>query len=815
MTRSHMQRHDPASSGGEVVLPAVWGIVHRHRWLLGICTLVGLGAGLGLATLQTPRYEASTSILVGAESQPLSAVEMQIPVGEDVVGTKMEVLKSRRLARAVIDSLRLQVRIADPVNLPRAQVLSDIRVAPDAAPASYRFSRTQGGGFLITEEGTDRRVGTAAPGQRVELPSVAMTLSPGAAARDEFTVEVRSAAATLSELAGELEIRQPSDKVNIIQVAYRGTDPNLVRDVPNVLTARFVELQESVRKTEARNAVHFLREQLDTLATQLTMSEERLKDFRESERVVDPQLEASTRITRLAQLQADRGALESERAALAALLADVRAQAARTGPNESSPYRTLVSFPSLLRNPAASELLSSLAAMENQRAQLIVRRKPTDPEVQVLTARIRELENQLGAVATTYLQGLTNQVRAMDQNVGQFRAELDRAPAQEVQYERLSRQPEVLQQMYALLQTRLKEAEISQAIQDPGVQVVDAADLPAEPKVFNPFVIGFGSAVFGLLFGIVLAFAREYTDRAVRTRAEVQAAMGVPVLGLIPNGTSADRGRALPGATRLLPATDRAETRWSLRRSHDAAPVPTLLIHAADAPTPLSDAYHRLHANILFARPETEVKTLLFTSPLPGDGKTTTASHLAITLAQSGLKVLLIDADLRRGTVHQLFGADRVPGLSDLLGDQPVLDGVLRTADVGRGKSLRYIAAGATPANPVQVLGSEEMRSLVECAAQEYDKVIIDSPPLHLFPDASVLSGLADAVLVVARAGETPFEALVDAAEQLRRANTRLVGGVLNGIDFQRDAPYDGSYRWYAQAEAYRAPADATTVGAA
>ena len=128
---------------------------------------------------------------------------------------------------------------------------------------------------------------------------------------------------------------------------------------------------------------------------------------------------------------------------------------------------------------------------------------------------------------------------------------------------------------------------------------------------------------------------------------------------------------------------------------------------------------------------------------------------------------------------------------------------MLRHVDVGSGKPLRYIAAGKTPPNPVQLLSSTGMRALLDIAEQEYDRVIIDSPPLNLFPDAVALSSAVDGVIVVARAGVTPFDALVDTAEQLRHANSRVVGAVLNGIDFERDLSYDTSYRWYQYGKAY------------
>ena len=180
------------------------------------------------------------------------------------------------------------------------------------------------------------------------------------------------------------------------------------------------------------------------------------------------------------QLQSERAAVEAERSSLAALLDEVEASHERS-PTDPSPYRRLVSFPTLLKNQAATELLKSLAEVETREADLLARRTPADPEVQALQGRVQDIEQQLKSVAATYLTGLTNQVASMDGSLSGFDQQLSQVPRRELEFAQLQRKPKVLEEVYSLLQTKLKEAEITQAVEDGSVQLVDPAARPLEP----------------------------------------------------------------------------------------------------------------------------------------------------------------------------------------------------------------------------------------------------------------------------------------------------------------------------------------------
>lgn len=807
-----MQPRAEDSPPDQISLRDVWAVLRRQRWMILGCMLLAVVLGGAFALSRPSAYEASALIRVDEKRSSLSPLEAldARPTGNQVA-TEMEVLRSRGLAAAVVDSLQLRLAVTGPRSANRDEIFSLVRVAPEADSARYRLilDSTR---VIVEDANTNARKGIFALGEHIQLGGTSFVLKPSAARHPEIEVEVLSRARAVDELVEALKIKQPNPDASVIRVQFSAANPELARDVPNVLTNRFLALRRGVQQTESGSTAEFLRQQLDTVSTQLTAAENQLQTFREQAQVIDPQVEGRAQVERLAELQAERGALEAERSSLAQLLREVEASGPQR-PGAASPYRRLLAFPSLLRNQSTSELLRSLSSLENERAALLTRRDPSDPDVQILSSRISELEDQLQATVRTYLQALTSQVASIDATLAQFQRQLNMIPANEVQLSRLSRRSKALEEIHGSLQTRLKEVEIVQAAEDPSVRVVDYATLPSAPANSNrKIIVGF-SAVVGLLIGIGVAFVREYTDASVRTRGDLQAATGIPLLGLIPKMDNSVKllgpeTRQLSSSPTRLNGSDGRNKKRKGRTflpavSSSPTPSPSLALARISGPTPLSDAYDRLHTNILFSGTGTEPKTVLFTSALPADGKTTTATNLAIVLAQRGLKILLIDADLRRGSVHTMLQADRDPGLAEFLAGKCALRRVLRRKDVGNGQTLSYITTGSMPSHPAQLLGSARMAALIQESKELYDRIIVDSPPLNIVADSAVLAPNMDGVVIVARAGITPFEALAYAAEQFRSTNMPVIGAVLNDVDFKRDASYDAAYASYAYGASY------------
>jgi capsular exopolysaccharide synthesis family protein len=780
----------PRQDPDEIDLRAALGVLRRRWRLVLACFALAVAAGWLITSRMTPIYQATSTIRIAEKESGVPGLDVikQIAGGETEVSTEMEVLRSRALAEYVVGELDLRLVLDHPERVPRSSILAWQDVGDGAPAGLYRFTRQVDGSYRITqpdtlerflEHSTEPVLGTARMGGEVRLPGVAIRLAEDAGA-EGFVLRVLTQSQGIDALQENLTVSRPNRDANIISVRFRGNDPQLVRGVPDVLVQGFIERRRGLRKTEARSTVGFLRSQLDTLSRQLRQVEDSLRSFRESEQVVSLEAEAGSQVERLAELQAQRTAVNGERAALERLVAD--ANDAHAEPGQPSPYRRLLAFPTLLRNQAASELLASLISLDNERSDLLLRRTPKDPDLIALSGRIGDLEGQVRALVLTYLDGLRQQVASLDASLAGFHERLEKIPAKEVHFARLQRSNQVLSEIYTLLQARLKESEIAQAVEDPSAQVVDKAFLPERPVAPREGLNLLLAGMLGVGIGLAGAFGREWLDTAVHSREDVQVTTGASVLGIIPHIPDARvryrflrRGRA-PTAERRGPGVSLA------------------LAAGRDLYGPVSEAYRALRTNLAFARPDRPPKTIVFTSPAPGDGKSTCVSNLAATLAQQGLKVLVIDADLRRGTLHRVYGASREPGLSELLIGRAELEDAIQEIDLGAAGSLDLIAGGPPPPNPAELLGSNRLRKLLDRLEPLYDAILLDCPPVNVVTDAAVVGTQADGMLLVARAAKTQRGELAFSMEQLRNVRVPVLGAVLNDFDFKRDASYGGEY---------------------
>jgi len=771
----------PERDAQTLSLRELWGTAVRHKWLVAGIT-VALMALTALHTrTQAPVYEGGATLRIDDPRKskgPLGDIFPGVGMGGQTIETEMLVLGSRQIAEAVVDSLALQVHVTAPqrtrsslfslVQAPRTAIAGVYELKWNGERKAFRVEdETKDGGGTLPRE--------VVPGRPFTLRGVTLALRPELAASppERIRLVVQSFRGATADLQGAMVIARPNRDATIVSLRYKSTDPELAAAVPNAAAESFVNYKTVNTKSESRSTVEFLRGQVTNYEGDLAAAELRLKAFRESARVVNPEEQASEQVKRLAELQSRRDELRTTRESLARALADARA--APTQEQAFQKYRELGSFPTFLANAAVQDVLRSLTDFENRRTELLLRRQEGSPEVQAIDARIQDLQNGLYRSAQAYLTGVDNELRSVDATVGRFGQELETIPAREIEYARLLRQQKLLEQLYTLLQTRLKESEISQAAEPGDVRVIDSALVPQIPTSPRPLRNLAFAGIVGVLLGFAAAFLRESLDTKVRTIEDAHTATsGLPTLGTIPSIPPATvsangNGRLQGGAVVALPAD-------ALLRDS--------VITRRDPHSPVSEAYRALRTSVTFAGVERPPQLVVMTSAMPGDGKTTSASNLAITLAQQGVRTLLVDADLRRGLLHKLFGARDQPGLSNVLHMGMSLDEAVQLLPAGdSGVELNFLGSGPLPPNPAEILGSDRMRTLMDELRRRYEVVIFDAPPLNLVTDAALLGKLADTTILVARSNVTDQRALRQAATQLQFLNVPVAGLVLNDVD--------------------------------
>jgi capsular exopolysaccharide synthesis family protein len=753
--------------GGDVDVRRLWAGLRRRRVIILFTTAFALAAAAALTFLSAPVWYASTLIRVdekeGGLIAPSGLDALTDLAGGGEIETEMRMLRTRPTAELVVDELDLHVRLAEPRHLPRELFFASIDVGRETIEAAYRIRPAGHGRYrIVSADGeTPPLDRTFSPGEAVEIPGGSFVMADLARRTDRDGRPVPTSIAletvlfqeAVEDLFEDMAVTRPDREANVIRVGYRTTDLALAPEVPNAMAETFIARRIESKKADARSTVAFLEDQVDDTRARLEAVEAQMQGFREGEQIVALAAEAEAQVQRLAVLQTQRTGLDTERAALAELLADIDGGA-------DPDYRRLASFPTFFGNDAIAGILQELIEADRARTEALVRLRPRHPDVAAIDDRIAQLESQLASIGRNYLASLERQIGALDVVLDSFGDELERIPAREIRFARLTRQAEMLADLYTLLSTRLKEAEVAEAIDDSSVRVVEYAIEPLEPESPDPIRNLALAAVLGLLLGVLFAVGREVLDRRLQPADRIEELYGLPTMARIP----------------ILPVRN--------GRSERAAPLVTV----DDAQSAAAESFRNLRTNVGFVRGGRGADRVVITSPGPDDGKSATAANLAAAMAQRGRLTVLVDADIRRPVQHIQFDLPRAPGLSECLAAGVLLEGAVRPTGV---EGLHLLASGALPPNPAELLDSPRLDHLLDALRDRYDAIVVEAPPVLAVADTAVLAPRSDGVILVVRAGVTDKEAIALALEQLRMATASVFGVVVG------DVQSDGSYREY------------------
>lgn len=293
------------------------------------------------------------------------------------------------------------------------------------------------------------------------------------------------------------------------------------------------------------------------------------------------------------------------------------------------------------------------------------------------------------------------------------------------------------------------------------IQVIDMAQIPTSPIKPRPTLNMAIAGVLGLMAGVFLAFLMEFLDNTLKTPEDVEKHLSLPVLGAIPVVNDEN----------------------------------SKLISLTNPKSPVTEAFRTLRTNIQFSSIDKEIKTIIVTSSSPTEGKSTIAANLASIVAQSDKKVLLIDCDFRKPRVHKNFGISNLQGVTNVLMGDSLLSDVIYKYD--SLDNFHIITSGPIPPNPAELLGSKRMKNLLQSIKEEYDMIILDTPPVGLVTDSAVLSTIADGLIYVTAVGQTDIEVIKTAKELLDKVNANIIGVVLNKIPVEGKSYYKYHYYQY------------------
>ena len=363
-----------------------------------------------------------------------------------------------------------------------------------------------------------------------------------------------------------------------------------------------------------------------------------------------------------------------------------------------------------------------------------------------------------------------------------YENKLDSLPPKQLEFSRLQRNNAVLNQNYSLLRQKLEEAKINVASQVGKVQIVDYSRVPGNSGQNHKRTILMG-LIFGLGVGIALAFGLEFLDNTIKTTNDIER-KNLSVLGIIPSIGEESLKRNKPFFFGGEALSSSKSSRKLKRR----------LITREDPRSPVSEAYRSLRTSLLYTTADKKIKSILISSAGPGEGKTTTVANLAITYANLGKRTILIDTDLRRPVVHKVLDLNKEPGITDYLsGNTDDFNGLVQPTSI---ENLSVVPSWVIPPNPSELLGSKRMSDLLKKLENEWDMILLDSPPLVAVTDATMVSKEIDQIVMVVKVGQTDKKAFDHTITSLRNVQAPLGGVILNAVTHKNSY---GSYYYYYQ----------------
>jgi len=757
-----------------------WKIIQKRLWLI-IGMTVLIPTLVAIYMIRKPDvYEAQARIQVDLENaNPLlggmsknSSVILQSESNDPAYfNTQLQILTGPGLIRKVVKSLDLEHN------------QDFLRDYPSADKSTWSRLRSLFG---------MKSKATAAPSTDV-LPvgsSDVLTKAQEQAEAERLSDYVDDVLETL-RVEPVKETRLTVRETRLIDVSYRHTDSHLAAKIVNTIAQTFMDDNLEKKTSNSFNTSSYLEKRIAELQGINRTKEEELINYAKNHQILslDPSSNQNTVVERLEGLNKQLLIAENTRK---------EAEAAYRASLQPGAAEALAQGGGIDRDvPAATKLSTEaelkLAELKQKRAELLVENTEKWPAVKEVERQIAVLEKQINDahtratnvittnLGTRYRQALANE-ESLRKSYDQQRSETITQNEAAVNYRILQQEIETNKTLLDGLLQRMKENDVVMAGTPNNIRVVDYAI--AEKKPVSPrrtLVVGL-SLLLSLGAGIGFAFFLDYLDDSVRSTDDVENYLHLPSVAVIPELATGRQKRALSLAAR--------SSRLGVNNGNGSGEV---LLTELEKRSPIAEAYRHLRTSILLSTAGRPPRTLLITSSAPSEGKTTTAVNTALSLAEMGARVLIIDADMRRPRLHSIFNLNNDRGLSGLLSSEPADAAITSAIQRKDDSGLFVLTAGPLPPNPAELIGSEQMLKLMSAVSQRFTHVIVDSPPVAAFTDGVLIASMVDGVLLVVSSGKNSRKVVARARKLLQDVGARIIGVVLNKVE----ATSSHSYYYY------------------
>lgn len=566
------------------------------------------------------------------------------------------------------------------------------------------------------------------------------------------------------------ETRGLYKETRLIDISYTHTDPEVAARVVNAIAKTYVFNNLEKKGETNTTTAEFLEKRIAELQQKVRTDEEKLVNYAKNNQIISLEPNQNTVAERLAGLNKQLMEAENDR---------IEAESNFKAANKAGAANALAD----LDAKQVNETESKLADLRQKRAQLMVDATEEAPEVKEVDQQIAELDRQakdmrarksnmiLTNLETSYRQTLARE-QELRKSFEKQRGETLTQNEAAITYRIFQQEIQTNKTLLENLLQRSKENDVIMASKPNNISVVDYAITPEGPIGPNRTRTVFVALFLALGLGVGLALLLEYLDDTVHSTEEVERLLHLPALAVIPAALGNGKRRLLSGPGALQ------------KRNGNPGDNPELLMNV-DGRSPLAESYRHLRTSVLLSTAGRAPRSLLVTSSLPGEGKTTTAVNTAVSLAQTGASVVIIDADMRRPRLRSIFGLSDRAGLSSILSNELSEAEVLAMVAQVPVNGLHVLTAGPIPPNPAELLGSEQMRRLMIILQSKFNHVVVDSPPVSSFTDGVLISSMVDGVLLVVHGGKSSRHVVKRSRQLLQDVGAKIFGVVLNNVNLQ------------------------------